>query len=114
MNLVKSYWNYGFVDIRSLGEEGNSNIALYVSVYITKSMENRNLEGFRIYGYSNKTLNKPIGVKLYTLDSLETILNRYRINYDITYANSYGVGYEDYKGEHIGTVNYIDLKLKSR
>ena len=74
-------------------------------------MENRELEGFRIYGYSNKTLNKPIEEKIYTRDSLEEVLKRFK-NYEITYSNSYAIGYRDWKGEHKGTVNYYDMKLK--
>ena len=105
------YWKYGFVDIRQLDQEGNTNIALYVATYITKSMENKELEGFRIYGYSNKTLNKPIEEKIYTRDSIEEILSYFK-GYKITFTNSYSIGYRDYKREHIGTVNYYDMELK--
>lgn len=105
------YWKYGFVDIRQLHQEGNTNIALYVATYITKSMENKELEGFRIYGYSNKTLNKPIEEKIYTRDSIEEILSHFK-GYTITFTNSYSIGYRDYKREHIGTVNYYDMELK--
>lgn len=110
--FIKKYWKYGFVDIRSLIQEDNTNVALYVATYICKSMEERELEGYRVYGYSNKTLNKPEEIKIYTKDSLEQILKGYSTTYDIRYANSYSIGYEDYKGEHIGTVNYIDLEPK--
>lgn len=110
----KKYWNYGFVDIRALGEgqENNTNIALYVATYIVKSLGNLDLEGYRCYGYSRKTLDKPIEEKIYTTDSLETILRQYKDKYEITYSNSYKVGYEDYKGEHKGTVSYFDMQLK--
>lgn len=109
----KRYWNYGIVDIRSLGEgqENNSNIALYVATYIVKSLENLDLKGFRVYGYSKKTLDKPIEEKIYTTDSLQEILKQYT-GYEITYSNSYGIGYTDYRGEHKGVVTYMDLKLK--
>ena len=100
-NFNKRYWPYGYVFIRELKQENNTNIALYVSVYITKSMQNKELEGFRIYGYSNKTLNKPI-------ESIEEILNKQK-GYKIADTNSYGIGYTDWKGEHIGQVNYFDL-----
>ncbi|MFU7517647.1 hypothetical protein [Clostridium sp. HCS.1] len=105
------YWKYGFVDIRQLNQEGNTNIALYVATYITKSMENKELEGYRIYGYSNKTLNKPIEEKIYTKDSIEEILSHFK-GYNIRFTNSYSIGYRDYKREHIGTVNYYDMELK--
>jgi len=107
----KRYWKYGFVDIRELDQEGNTNIALYVATYITKSMENKELEGYRIYGYSNKTLNKPIEEKIYTNESIEEILKLFN-DYEIKFSNSYPIGYKDWKGEHVGKVHYYDLKLK--
>lgn len=38
------YWEYGFVDIRQLQEEDNTNIALYVSTYTVKSLFSKDLE----------------------------------------------------------------------
>ena len=111
-NFNKKYWNLGFVDIRSLKQEDNSNVALYVATYITKSMSIRELEGYRVYGYSNKTLNKPVEVKLYTKDSIEEVLRMFSEKYDVAFTNSYPIGYEDWKGKHQGTVNYFDLKKK--
>lgn len=105
----EKYWGYGYVFIRSLSQEGNTNVALYVSVYITKSLENKELEGYRIYGYSHKTLNKPIERRTYTNECIEDILSNFK-GYEIKFSNSYGIGYTDYKGEHIGTVLYLDLK----
>lgn len=110
-NFSKKYWPYGFVDIRHLDQEGNTNVALYVATYITKSMENKELEGYRVYGYSKKTLNKPIEEKMYTNESIEEILSNFE-GYEITFTNSYSIGYVDYQREHIGTVNYYDMKLK--
>ena len=111
-NFAKKYWKYGWVDIRSLDQEDNTNIALYVATYIVKSMENLELEGYRVYGYSHKTLNKPIQEKIYTTDSIEDVLKRYSNDYKITFSNSYKIGYVDYKGDHIGTVSYFDLNKK--
>ena len=105
----EKYWGYGYVFIRSLSQEGNTNVALYVSVYITKSLEKKELEGYRIYGYSHKTLNKPIERRTYTNECIEDILSNFK-GYEIKFSNSYGIGYTDYKGEHIGTVLYLDLK----
>lgn len=104
----KNYWQHGFVDVRSLNQEGNTNIALYVSCYITKSMENRDLEGYRIYGYSSKTLKKPITTKIYTKDSIEDILKNFD-DYYIRFSNNYKIGYENFKGECKGNVIYMDL-----
>ena len=108
-DFAKKYWKYGWVDIRSLDQEDNTNIALYVATYIVKSMENLELEGYRVYGYSHKTLNKPFQEKIYTTDSIEDILKQYTEDYKVSYSNSYKIGYTDYKGDHIGTVSYIDL-----
>lgn len=111
-DFKNKYWPYGFVDIRELGQEENTNVALYVSEYITKSMQNKNLEGYRIYGYSHKTLNKPIIETSYTTESTEEILNKYK-NYKINYINSYDIGYIDYKSKaHKGIINYYDLEEK--
>lgn len=107
----KKYWGYGFVDIRSLNQEGNTNVALYVSCYITKSMEDKELEGYRIYGYSNKTLKKPAITKVYMKESIEEILSNFD-DYYIKFQNNYKIGYESFKGEYKGTVNYFDLYKK--
>ena len=108
-DFENKYWNYGFVFIRELQQEDNTNIALYVSVYITKAMKDRNLEGYRIYGYSNKTLKKPIEEKLYSKDSIDEILRSYK-GYKVKYSNMYPIGYTDFRGEHVGSVSYYDLE----
>lgn len=110
--FATKYWNYGWVDIRHLGQEDNTNVALYVATYIVKSLENMELEGFRVYGYSRKTLDRPQEIKLYSKDSIEDILKQYSDDYKITFSNSYKIGYTDHRGNHVGTVSYIDLKLK--
>lgn len=110
-DFEKRYWKYGWVDIRALDQEDNTNIALYVATYIVKSIENLDLEGYRVYGYSRKTLDKPLQEKIYTTDSIENILKRYS-GYEIAFSNNYKIGYRDYKGDHIGTVSYFDLSKK--
>ena len=107
--FAAKYWKYGFVDIRELQQESNTNVALYVSTYITKSMQKKNLEGYRIYGYSNKTLNKPIIETFYTKKTVEEILKEFKYC-KINYSNTYGIGYTDWRGEHSGIVNYFDLE----
>jgi|GEM_PF-2471779 hypothetical protein len=109
--FASRYWNYGFIDIRELQQESNTNVALYVSTYIVKSLQDLNLEGYRVYGYSRKTLEKPQVEKFYTKDTLEQILKEFK-DYEITFSNSYGIGYADWKGDHKGTVTYIDLNLR--
>ena len=106
--FCSKYWNYGFVDIRALEQEGNSNIALYVSSYIVKSLGSKDLEGYRVFGYSNKTLNKPKEIKLLDYRSIEDILKDYQ-GYKCTYNNSYDIGYTRYGKENKGTVTYFDF-----
>lgn len=105
------YWKYGFVDIRCLAQEKNTNIALYVSTYIVKSLGNKDLEGFRVFGYSNKTLNKPIIEKYLDKRSLEDILREYR-DYNITFNNSYEIGYTKDGEQRKGVVAYFDMEGK--
>ena len=102
------YWGYGFVDIRHLGKEDNTNVALYVSMYIVKSLKNLDLEGYRIYSYSKKTLTKPIETKEYTRKNIDELLREYA-NYRIKFSNNYDIGYTNYKGDHKGSVAYIEL-----
>lgn len=106
------YWKHGWTDIRHLGQEDNTNIALYVAAYITKDLIDKQFEGYRVYGYSHKTLNKPEIATEYTTESLDSLLVRYSKEYDIKYTSSYGIGYKDYKGVHTGVVSYFDLVQK--
>lgn len=109
----KKYWQYGFVDIRNLEQEGNTNIALYVSCYIVKDLLDKQLEGYRVYGYSKKTLNKPIVSKIYDDSSVESLLNDFNKEYELKYTNSYDIGYLDKDNkEHKGIVTYLDLIKK--
>lgn len=100
------YWNYGFVDIRKLNDEGNTNIALYVSSYIVKSLKDINLEGYRIYSYS-RNLNKPIEVKIFSRQTIEEILKVF--NEDIKYSTTYEI---NNKSKNAGKVIYIDMEQK--
>ena len=112
-NFASSYWPYGFVDIRSLQQENNTNIALYVSTYITKDLINKQLEGFRIYGYSSKTIKKPLIYKDYTDREIKDIIKDFSEEFYITYSNSYEIGYTTKDGtERKGTVSYIDMTRK--
>lgn len=104
----KKYWKYGFIDIRSLNQEGNTNIALYVSSYIVKSLGNKDLEGYRVFGYSNKTLDKPIIEKILDKRKIEEILKDY-LDYNLTYCNSYPIGYTKDGIERKGVVTYFDF-----
>ncbi|MGU8246229.1 rolling circle replication-associated protein [Clostridium perfringens] len=110
----EKYWNYGFVDIRNLDQEGNTNIALYVSCYIVKDLLDKQLEGYRIYGYSKKNLNKPTTTTLFDNRTIEELLKDFNKNYELKYTNNYDIGYIDKNNNHHkGTVTYLDLiKIK--
>ena len=105
----KKYWNHGFIDIRALNQEGNTNIALYVSTYIVKSMQNLDLEGYRIYGYSNKTLKKPIVEKYLDKRSIQEVLKDFK-EYKPTYTNSYKIGYTKDGSSREGIITYLDME----
>lgn len=108
------YWQYGFVDIRNLEQEDNTNIALYVSCYIVKDLLDKQFEGYRIYGYSRKTLTKPNVSTIYDGRNIEELLKEFGEKYELKYTNSYDIGYLDkYNNEHKGKVTYLDLiKIK--
>ncbi len=113
-NFSKKYWRHGFIDIRNLDQEDNTNIALYVSCYIVKDLLNKQLEGYRVYGYSKKTLNKPIIATTYDDRSIEELLKDFGEDYQLKYSNSYDVGYTTKDNqEHKGKVTYLDLIKRS-
>lgn len=105
----KKYWKYGFVDIRALNQEGNTNIALYVATYIVKSLGDRDLEGYRVFGYSNKTLNKPIIETYLDKRTLKDILKEFK-DYKMSYSNNYSIGYTKDGSERKGNVTYFDFE----
>lgn len=108
------YWQYGFVDIRNLEQEDNTNIALYISCYIVKDLLNMQLEGYRVYGYSKKTLNKPTITTIFDNRTIEELLKDFKKNYELRYTNNYDIGYIDKNNNnHKGTVTYFDLIKRS-
>lgn len=112
-NFSEKYWRYGFVDIRNLKQEGNTNIALYVSCYIIKDLLDKQLEGYRIYGYSKKTLNKPTITTIFDNRNIEELLKEFNQHYELKYTNNYDIGYTDKNNnDHKGTVTYLDLIKK--
>ena len=106
--FMVDYWPYGFVDIRNLQEEGNTNVGLYVSTYIVKSLQDVNMNGYRVYGYS-RNLNKPIEETMLIQTDIIDILQEMNKHYKVSYSNSYEQSI-DYGDEiKVGTVNYFDL-----
>ena len=105
-DIAAEYWKNGFIDIRSLGAEGNTNIALYVSAYLVKDLlDKEDLKGQRVYGYSYRTMNKPIEYCYWTNMELEEFIKGICEDYQLIFTNSYDIGIE-------GKVNYFDLKEK--
>ena len=109
----KKYWKYGFVDIRALDQEGNTNIALYIATYIVKSLGDKDLEGYRVFGYSNKTLDKPIIETYLDKRSLENILEDFK-KYKVSYNNNYSIGYTKDGIERKGSVTYFDMEIMNK
>lgn len=111
--FMRKYWPYGFVDIRHIEDNQEMNVALYVAVYMVKSMKDINLAGYRIWGRSHKTLNKPQEDKYYSIETAEEILKKYS-GYKVKYSNSYSIGYTDYRREHRGLVSYYELVKENK
>lgn len=108
-NFSKKYWsNRGFVDIRNLQTEDNTNIALYVSVYLVEDLMGLDLQGNRCYGYS-RNLNKPLEVKIDSKDNIEDIIKELE-DYKLTHTNSYQIGYKNKLGNYrSSSVTYLDF-----
>lgn len=108
-NFNAKFWGHGFVDIRNLKQENNTNIALYVTSYIVKALKDIDLKGYRIMGYSRKTLQKPKTYKFLDYRNTEELLKDFK-DYKIRYTNSYEIGYEYKEKERRGLVTYFDME----
>ena len=107
-DFATKYWQHGIVDIRKSRKAENSNLALYVSAYLVKSLQNVELDGMRVYGYSYRTLNKPKEISyLSTKEKIEDLLFKFS-DYKVKFQNSYQIGYKN----NIGHVLYLDLIKK--
>lgn len=104
--FASKYWKHGFVDIRNLKSEGNTNVGKYLSSYMVQGLLNRNLQGVRCFGYSRNLL-KPIEEKIIFRGSIIELLKDYKVSY----INTYQIRYTDkYGKERINDVNYYDLE----
>lgn len=102
------FWKHGFVDIRDLKAEGNTNVAKYLTAYITKDMMDKEMEGARVFGYSKSTMDKPIVTKiLQEVKDQQEILKLFE-EYDINFTNSYSIGSFGDK------MNYFDMVKKEK
>lgn len=107
-------WSYkgnvlGWVDIRSINQDECRKCSLYLATYLNKSMYETKIEKQKhLYGYSKRTLEKPI------IDTFEEVMNieqilRYFSDFEVTYSGSYPIVYKD---NEVGNMTYIDLYLK--
>jgi hypothetical protein len=103
----ETYWDYGWVDIRDLSQEGNTNAGLYVSVYLIEDLFNIDLQGSKCYGYS-RNLMKPIEHTELTLNKPHEVATSFE-GYDIRYSSSYNMNYEKNKEIIKSQVNYFDM-----
>ena len=109
-NFKARYWQFGFIDIRNLHQEGNSNIAKYVSCYLVEDLFNFDMQGNKVYGFS-RNLDKPITEKLETKDQLEDLISL--DNYELKFINQYDLYYTNKLNQEVkGQVNYFDYVKK--
>lgn len=102
------YWPYGWVDIRDLAQEGNTNAGLYVSVYLVEDLYKLDLGGAKCYGYS-RNLYKPVEYTSYTKLKPYEIPLEYAKEHDLVYTNNYNMVYEKDKRFITNNVNYFDM-----
>lgn len=101
------YWPHGWVDIRDLRQEGNTNAGRYLSVYLIEDLFTIDLQGAKCYGYS-RNLRKPIEHTTMTQQKPHEIPFDFD-GYDLKYASSYETKYE-VDGKVIkNQVNYYDM-----
>ena len=113
---MEKLWSYkgnilGWVDIRSLnGAEDKRRTIRYLAKYFNKSFNSTKIEKNKhIWGYSIKTLNKPITEKFSAMVSLENLLKDFSNNYEITYSTSYPLFID---GVEVSKRIYIDMYKK--
>lgn len=111
-NLIfkNKYWKYGWCDCRNLKTEGNTNIAKYISAYLTSDLYCKDLNGCRCFGTS-RNLARPIITTIETKYTSEQILNT--DGYELQYYNNYSTGYRDKNGkDRKNNVSYYDFTEK--
>ena len=104
--FASKYWKHGFVDVRNLKSEGNTNVGKYLSFYMVQELLDKDLQGVRCFGYS-RNLIKPVEEKLIFRGNIIELLKDHKVSY----INTYQIRYTDKKGkERINDVNYYDLE----
>lgn len=108
-------WSYkgnvlGWVDIRSLNKGDLTKYSLYIAKYISKAMTGVVAENKHIYGYSKRTLEKPVQERYLTDETLENILKKYT-DYEVRYSGNYKI---EYSASEDITVSYFNMYLKEK
>ena len=107
------FWEHGWVDIRDLSQEGNTNVGLYVSVYLVEDLYKLDLQGNRCYGYSRNLLKPTVSTCYQLCDNID-IIQEFSEWYDIHYMSNYHINYENGFKEVNSNVNYFDMYEKER
>lgn len=105
------YWPYGWVDIRDLQQEGNTNAGLYVAVYLAEDLYKLDLGGCKCYGYS-RNLRRPVERTFLTNHKPHEIPCNFAGEYDLNYASNYNMTYERDRRIVTCNVNYFDMYRK--
>lgn len=105
------FWPHGFCDIRDLGQEGNTNVGLYVSVYLVEDLYKLDLQGNKCYGYSRNLL-RPTVSKCYEAMTNTDIIQEFGEWYDIHYMSNYQIKYKSGIETKYNNVNYFDMYRK--
>lgn len=109
--FMSRYWKYGFCDCRNLLLENNTNIAKYISAYLTSDLYTKDLGGCRVFGTS-KNLDRPIVTTIETKYTSQEILDTE--DYKLQYYNNYTTGYTDKNGkDRKNQVSYYDFTMES-
>lgn len=103
----RRYWPYGYVDIRNLKQEGNTNAGLYVSAYLVEDLLGLELNGAKCYGYS-RNLKRPREETMLVNKDYMQVFEEMREHYEPHYHRAYDMVREYDEGIKIGTVNYFD------
>jgi len=112
---LEKVWSYkrnnlGWVDIRSINKDDCRKCSLYLASYLNKAMYETKIEKEKhLYGYSKRTLKKPIEQKFETIQDIESILKDFTKEYELTYSSSYKLKINN---DDITTITYMDLYKK--
>lgn len=111
------FWAYkgqilGFVDIRSIKtSDDKRRVIKYLAKYVSKDLDGTKIDAdLHLWGYSRKTLDKPIIEKYEACISLEQLLKDFGKEYEITYISTYK-NFID--GVEVGMTNYFDMYKKN-